>query len=85
MFLGARPERAFAALLSAGNDIRFLHEQAEQKRDVRDPPALRLFVVRGVRVERAEGRCVENRMFGLFGLFVSNEKAVVFISLHLNL
>ena len=43
---------------SAGNDIRFLHEQAEQKRDVRDPPALRLFVVRVVRVERAEGRCV---------------------------
>ena len=28
---------------------------------------------------------MENRMFGLFGLFVSNEKAVVFISLHLNL
>ena len=45
-------------MLSAGNDIRFLHEQAEQKRDVRDPPALRLFVVRVVRVERAEGRCV---------------------------
>ena len=71
--------------ISARNDIRFLHEQAEQKRGVRDPPALRLFVVRDVRVERAEGRCVENRMFGLFGLFVSNEKAVVFISLHLNL
>ena len=63
----------------------FLHEQAEQKRGVRDPPALRLFVVRVVRVERAEGRCVENRMFGLFGLFVSNEEAVVFISPHLNL
>ena len=28
---------------------------------------------------------MENRMFGLFGLFVSNEKAVVFIcSIHLS-
>ena len=71
MRLSRRFGRIFA---SARNDMRFLHEQAEQKRGVRDPPALRLFVVRDVRVERAEGRCVENRMFWLFGLFVSNTR-----------